>query len=187
MDTSNAETGSSHITSSGFNARDLAIPILCRCPPLKAWGYLIMYSGLSPTASISSATLSSNSDPFAILLTNRGSPIISFTVILGFNEEYGSWNIICMCFLSSFNSFFSSDDTSTTSPFNLKYTSPSVGSIALIILLPVVVLPLPDSPTSPSVSPFFIKKLTSSTAFTHPTVLLKKPFWIGKCFFNPFT
>ena len=31
---------------------------------------------------------------------------------------------------------------------------------------PVVVLPLPDSPTSPNVSPFSIEKLTSSTACT---------------------
>ena len=45
---------------------------------------------------------------------------------------------------------------------------PSVGSSSRIIARPVVLLPQPDSPTSPSVSPFAIEKLTPSTARTSP-------------------
>ena len=46
--------------------------------------------------------------------------------------------------------------------------SPEEGSISLIIDLPKVVLPDPDSPTSPSISPSGILKFTFSTALTSP-------------------
>src|SRR5579862_768591 len=49
---------------------------------------------------------------------------------------------------------------------SLKRMSPDVGSINLRMQRPVVVLPLPDSPTNPNVSPASIVKLTSSTART---------------------
>ena len=53
---------------------------------------------------------------------------------------------------------------------------------------PVVVFPHPLSPTSPSVSPLRMKKLTPSTALTTPTTLEeKKPLVMGKCFFRSFT
>src|SRR5205807_2581216 len=48
----------------------------------------------------------------------------------------------------------------------------------------VVVLPQPDSPTSPSVLPLGMVKLTPSTARTWPTTRLKKPCVIGKSFFR---
>src|SRR6185312_13045401 len=51
----------------------------------------------------------------------------------------------------------------------------------------VVVFPQPLSPTSDSVSPWFRKKLTSSTAFTRPTVFCRRPLRIGKYFFSPLT
>ena len=51
-------------------------------------------------------------------------------------------------------------------------TSPPVGSYKRIIVLPVVDLPEPDSPTKPNVSPSYIWKDTSSTAFT--TLFLPK-------------
>ena len=53
---------------------------------------------------------------------------------------------------------------STSSP--LKRTDPEVGSISRSRQRPVVVLPLPDSPTRPNVSPASTAKLTSSTALT---------------------
>ena len=43
-------------------------------------------------------------------------------------------------------------------------TVPAVGSISRMIMRPVVDLPEPDSPTSPSVSPLFTEKSTPSTA-----------------------
>ena len=55
-------------------------------------------------------------------------------------------------------------EASTFSPRNS--TSPDVGSISRSMQRPVVLLPLPDSPTSPKVSPSSMVKLTSSTART---------------------
>lgn len=59
--------------------------------------------------------------------------------------------------------------------FPSKNILPEVGSNSFNIVLPAVDFPQPDSPTNPSVSPLFISKLTSSTAFTSAIVLLKKP------------
>ena len=63
-----------------------------------------------------------------------------------------------------------------------KMIRPSVGSISLMIVRPSVVLPQPDSPTMPSVSPFRTERSTPETASTCPTVCLKIPALIGKCF-----
>src|ERR1700674_4378317 len=46
---------------------------------------------------------------------------------------------------------------------------------------PVVLLPHPDSPTSPSVSPLATVNEISSTARTEPTCRWRKPLVIGKC------
>ena len=51
----------------------------------------------------------------------------------------------------------------------LNTMSPEVGSSSLVITRPVVDLPQPDSPTSPSVSPALTEKETPSTARTAPT------------------
>src|SRR3954468_10277443 len=58
-------------------------------------------------------------------------------------------------------------------------TCPEVGSKARSTIRLVVVLPQPDSPTSPRVLPFGIVKLTPSTARTCPITFLKKPCVIG--------
>lgn len=68
----------------------------------------------------------------------------------------------------------------------LKIILPAEGSISLRIDLPTVVLPHPDSPTKPNVSPLNILKDKSSTALTFPTVLEKSPFLIGKIFLKIF-
>ena len=52
---------------------------------------------------------------------------------------------------------------------------------------PVVDLPQPDSPTRPMVVPLLILKETPSTAFTLPTVILKKLDLMGKYFLRFFT
>ena len=51
--------------------------------------------------------------------------------------------------------------------FSRNHTSPDVGSTSRSSVRAVVVLPLPDSPTSPKVSPASMSKLTSSTARTN--------------------
>src|SRR5690242_11613441 len=59
---------------------------------------------------------------------------------------------------------------------------PAVGSIRRVTVRPTVVLPQPDSPTRPSVSPGLIVKLTPSTANTVLVVRWSRPLRIGKCF-----
>src|SRR3954469_4888542 len=64
---------------------------------------------------------------------------------------------------------------------------PAVGSISRSTVRPTVDLPQPDSPTSASVSPSRIEKLTPSTAYTVPPARCKMPLRIGKCFFKSST
>src|SRR5215510_15403073 len=59
---------------------------------------------------------------------------------------------------------------------------PAVGASAASTSFDVVVLPQPDSPTSPSVSPGPIVKLIPSTALTMPRGLPKSEPPTGKCF-----
>src|SRR5215831_15189947 len=59
---------------------------------------------------------------------------------------------------------------------------PAVGSISRNTVRPTVDLPQPDSPTSPSVSPASIVKLTPSTAKTVPPARCNSLLRTGKCF-----
>ena len=68
-----------------------------------------------------------------------------------------------------------------------KTILPAVGSSSFMIVRPSVVLPQPDSPTMPSVSPARTVRSTPSTARTCPTVCLKTPALIGKCLTRPST
>src|SRR5262245_15697820 len=61
-------------------------------------------------------------------------------------------------------------------------TSPLVARTSWRMQRPVVVLPQPDSPTSPSVSPRRSSKLTPSTARTRPEWPPKSPPATRKCF-----
>ncbi|MPM79221.1 hypothetical protein SDC9_126254 [bioreactor metagenome] len=65
-----------------------------------------------------------------------------------------------------------------------KYTSPSVGSKSLNMVFTNVDLPQPDSPTIPKTSPFFISKLTPSTAFNVRPLCFFKGSFISKYFFK---
>src|SRR5262245_45339886 len=71
------------------------------------------------------------------------------------------------------------ESASTFSP--RKRTSPDVGSTSRRMQRPVVLLPHPDSPTRPNISPSSIEKLMSSTAFTI-VVAPKSPGFRTKCF-----
>ena len=91
-----------------------------------------------------------------------GSSTICRARMRGLSDEYGSWKTICMSRRAS--RIRRREKPSTSSPRNL--TLPDVGSTSRRTQRPVVVFPLPDSPTSPNVSPASIVKLTSSTALT---------------------
>ena len=112
--------------------------------------------------------------------TSSGSPMISAMVMRGLSEENGSWKIICICRRSGRSALRGSRATSISAPFSArKRISPAVGAMARRMQREVVVLPQPDSPTSDSVSPRSMVKLTSSTARTWPTARPSRPRWIG--------
>src|SRR5450756_830772 len=110
-------------------------------------------------------------------MTN-GSPTMRLTVRRGLSEEYGSWNTICSLRLSARNAGLSSAVISAPS----KKTLPEVGSIRRMTSLPVVDLPQPLSPTSPSTSRRRNSKLTPSTARTWRSPRARKPRPAAKCF-----
>ena len=84
------------------------------------------------------------------------------TVMRGLSDEYGSWKITWIWRRTSRISLVERWVMSTPA----KWMVPSVASSSLSTVRPTVVLPQPDSPTSPSVSPGAIVNETSSTAFT---------------------
>ena len=97
--------------------------------------------------------------------------------VLGSRLAYGSWKMICIRRRYAFRS----------APFIVvmsrpsKRIEPDVGSIRRSRSRPTVVLPQPDSPTRPSVSPRWMSKLTPSTAWTTATVRWRTPPRTGKC------
>ena len=104
--------------------------------------------------------------------------MIEPTRFRGLSDAYGSWKTICISRRSGRS--WRAPKSSISCP--RKITWPAVGSSSRTIVRPSVDLPQPDSPTSPSVSPSFTSKLTSSTACTRPTSRCRSPFRIGKYF-----
>ncbi len=97
----------------------------------------------------------------------------------GFSDAYGSWNTTWM----SRRAALSSRLLSSKSGLPSNVTLPDVGGSRRRMTLPSVVLPQPDSPTRPSVSPSVTVKLTPSTARTAPSLLMPmRPPRISKCF-----
>ena len=78
-----------------------------------------------------------------------GSETMSVIRRRGFSDEIGSWKIIWTCVRSVRRSPRFSAEISVS----LKMIRPDVTRSTCTTALPVVVLPQPDSPTSPSVSP----------------------------------
>src|SRR5918994_3065947 len=68
-----------------------------------------------------------------------------------------------------------------------KLTVPPVGSISRTRHRPRVVLPQPDSPTNPSVSPLSTSRLTPSIAFTYSRAPPSRPARTGKHFVRSLT
>ena len=101
------------------------------------------------------------------------------TVIRGFSEEYGSWKTIWTC--RRYARSCSKESPPIDAPS--KRMSPEVGVMSFMIIRPVVVLPQPDSPTRPTVSPPAMSKLIPSTARTaRAGPRSKSPRRTGKCF-----
>ncbi len=117
--------------------------------------------------------ITSRSVPVTVFQQSIGSATMSLTRRRGLSELMGSWKIICMRVRA----------LRSAPPFKVVTSVPSseivplLGSIMRMSALPVVDLPQPDSPTSPSVSPSKMSKLTPATALTQcgpwPNVTVK--------------
>ena len=94
---------------------------------------------------------------------------MSRTVIRGLSEAYGSWKTIWMSRRTGRICLRLSVVMSLPS----KTMRRPSARCSLMIVRPSVVLPQPDSPTTPSVSPGRTVRSTPSTARTCPTVCLK--------------
>ena len=97
-----------------------------------------------------------------------GSDTMSMTRRRGLSEEIGSWKIIWTCVRSVRRSPRLSD-VSSVSPNTIL---PEVAFSTWTMARPVVDFPQPDSPTSPSVSPWCRLKVMPATACT---VALPRP------------
>jgi hypothetical protein len=106
--------------------------------------------------------------------------MISAIDMRGLSEPNGSWNTIC----SSRRSGRISLKESRSMSRPLKWILP-LDEIMRARARPSVVLPEPDSPTTPSVWPARTVTSMPSTAFTWSTVLRKKPCLIGNHTLTP--
>ncbi len=97
--------------------------------------------------------------------------------------EYGSWKMSCICVRYFIICFLVSPVMSLPS----KLILPPSESYSFNMVRPSVVLPQPDSPTTPIVLPASTAKLTSSTAFKYRVGLPKKFVCMGKYFLSPST
>ncbi len=100
--------------------------------------------------------------------------MISSTVMRGLRLPKGSWNTICI-------SARSGRICPVRKPWMSrprKMIGPS-DEISRIMASASVVLPEPDSPTMPTVSPARTVSVAAFTALTWPTVRFSSPRWIG--------
>ena len=113
-----------------------------------------------------SSSVRSTSSPRSLLEPRfqivSGSITMSRTLRRGFSDEIGSWKIICIRVRAERMSFCDMCVRSLPS----KTIEPDVGRGSCMIARPVVLLPQPDSPTRPSVSPRRRSKLIPDTALT---------------------
>ncbi len=149
---SSIEIGSSATSSRGPVMMARAITARCFCPPDRSDGSLSRNrsTGASPTRSSASDTLARTwSRPLARPWMVSGWPTCSTIVIAGLSAAFGSWNTICRSVRSA-RSSRSRSRVMSLPPYRIW---PPVGCTSPISARPRVVLPLPDSPTSPTTSP----------------------------------
>ena len=147
----------------------------CRCPPLNSCGYLPKALPSRPTFSSSvRARCSRSARPLPMLWMTIGSTSVWPMVKRGFRLAYGFWNTIWMRRRMPWRS----RSLSLSRFLPSKMTSPPVGSCRRSSVRPIVVLPEPDSPTTPSVCPLRSWKLTFCTALN--SRLPNRPFFSQK-------
>ena len=90
IETSRAETASSHTMNEGLTASARAMPMRCLWPPENSWGYRLVKLGLRPTRRSSSWTRFRRSRTVPIEKLSSGSWRMSPTVMRGSSEANGS-------------------------------------------------------------------------------------------------
>jgi hypothetical protein len=132
-----------------------------RWPPLNSCGYLPKARPSSPTFSAARAR-AARARPVSAPMPWMaiGSTSVWPMVKRGFRLAYGFWKTIWMRRRISWRS----RSLARSRFWPSKMTSPPVGSCRRSSVRPIVVLPEPDSPTTPSVWPRRSVKLTSCTA-----------------------
>ena len=173
-DTSSADVGSSQTRNSGCVASARAIEMRWRWPPENWCGNFSTSAPARPTDCSSSDTRAFKASsrtfdespplPATSPCSRSGSPTMSSTFQRGFRLAYGSWKIICM----RRRSVCASADLNVAAVSTpSKRTRPRVGAYRPTSSRATVLLPQPDSPTSASVLPRSMAKLTPSTACTN--------------------
>src|SRR5215831_718621 len=178
--TSSAVVGSSAISSLGSQASAIAIMTRCRIPPENWCGYSLRRSlgRGSPTRPSTSAARSIACSFDTSRWSCTASAICFPTVIVGLSEVSGSWKIIPISLPRTLR-ICSSDSPLICRPsrwIDPSAMCPPTGSRSMIDNA-VIVLPLPDSPTMPSVSPGSTYSETPSTACTVPS---RSTIWVWR-------
>src|SRR5499425_824582 len=178
IDTSSAETGSSSTMTLGDSESARAIAMRWRWPPENSCGKSSAARSGRPTRSSNrSRRLRTSADASDSLVTS-GSTMIEPTRMRGLSDAYGSWNTAC----TERRYARSLPPSSAWRSCPSKRMTPPVGRSSISTILAVVVLPQPDSPTTPRVLPGSIEKEMSSTARTTATSRESRPRFTGKCF-----
>src|SRR5580704_17368585 len=156
-ETSRDETGSSAISTRGSTASARAMAIRCRWPPENWVGRPSSAAAGRPTRLISSRQRSSIAGRGTSLCTASSSRSIRRTVSRGLSEEYGSWKIIWIARRCAAVRRAPSGAPSSRTVPESGVSRPAMHRAA-------VVLPQPDSPTSPRTWPAPTWTDTPSTA-----------------------
>jgi hypothetical protein len=169
IDTSSAATDSSRISSFGSAASARAIATRCRCPPDSALGGTARCRSSRPTSPASSATRSRRRSAVQPWWMRSTSSIAVSALCRGSRLVYGSWKTICTSRPRCRRLPAARAGVLRSLPQAL--ICPLVGRSRPMIILAIVVLPEPDSPTIASDSPSPTVNDTSSTATRSPNSL----------------
>ena len=148
-DTSSAEAGSSQTTRVGSPAKARAMAMRCFWPPESSVGFCKRKRGSTRTSAESLSTLA-RTEPLLAPPSLRTARVRMARVLqAGLSVESGFWKTIWMARSASCERLPAVDSSSLPS----KVTVPESAAMRPVTHLASVVLPLPDSPTRPKVSP----------------------------------
>ena len=170
--TSSAVVGSSAMSRSGSHARAMAIMIRWAMPPESSCGYERSRrsgSGMPTSCSSSSARFRASFRRMPRWISSV-SPICRPTSQTGFNDDVGCWKIMASCWprierIWSARSLSRSRPSNVTVPASIR----PGGGTRRMIDSEVTLLPQPDSPTRPMISPRSTLNEMPSTARTTPS------------------